>query len=269
MLHKSRTIGKNNEGHTIFLQGDTYIMKPVRSENKIAYIVLAFVLTALTVVVIATAVASRRAGKKYDETSGSDTAATTTAPETTNKQQDTEDAVITNNDEETSDIADNNDTEDKEEEVNAEPQLPNFQVPVIGVISKEHSVSALVFSVTMNDYRTHNGVDIATTDGADVHAVADGVVEELWQDPLMGYCISISHEGDALSIYKNLRPESISGLSAGDKVVAGQVIGSVGDSALIEIAEEPHLHFELKIGGVSVDPCDYIDFPAAEDTPEG
>lgn len=243
-------------------------MKPVRSENKIAYIVLAFVLTALTVVVIATAVASRRAGRRNDDASGSETVSTT-APETTNKQQETDAAVVTDDIEDTSDIADNIDTEDKEEEVNAEPQLPNFQVPAIGVISKEHSVSALVFSVTMNDYRTHNGVDIATTDGADVHAVADGVVEELWQDPLMGYCISISHEGDALSIYKNLRPESISGLSAGDKVVAGQVIASVGESALIEIAEEPHLHFELKIGGESVDPCDYIDFPEAEDAPEG
>lgn len=243
-------------------------MKPVRSENKIVYIVLAFVLTALTVVVIATAVASRRASRKNDDTSVSDTVLTTAA-ESTKKQKDTEDPVFTNDSEEESDIADNNNAEDEHEEVDAEPQLPNFQVPAVGVISKEHSVSALVFSVTMNDYRTHNGVDIATADGADVHAAADGVVEELWHDPLMGYCISISHEGDALSIYKNLRPESISGLSAGDKVVAGQVIGSVGESALIEIAEEPHLHFELKIGGASVDPRDYIDFPDTKDTPEG
>ena len=38
----------------------------------------------------------------------------------------------------------------------------------------------------------------------------------------------------------------------------GQVIGYVGDSALVEIAEEPHVHLEMKINGDYVDPLDYV-----------
>ena len=38
----------------------------------------------------------------------------------------------------------------------------------------------------------------------------------------------------------------------------GQTIGSVGDTSLTEIAEEPHLHFEIKVDGQYADPLDYI-----------
>ena len=43
-----------------------------------------------------------------------------------------------------------------------------------------------------------------------------------------------------------------------DKVEAGQLIGSVGDTAMIEIAEEPHLHMEMTVKGLQVDPLDYF-----------
>ena len=44
----------------------------------------------------------------------------------------------------------------------------------------------------------------------------------------------------------------------GDTVKSGEVLGAVGESALIEIAEEPHLHFALSVAGKSVNPLDYI-----------
>jgi murein DD-endopeptidase MepM/ murein hydrolase activator NlpD len=41
-------------------------------------------------------------------------------------------------------------------------------------------------------------------------------------------------------------------------VEAGQLLGSVGDTAMIEIAEEPHLHVEMTVKGIQVDPLEYF-----------
>ena len=110
----------------------------------------------------------------------------------------------------------------------------------------------------MNDYRVHLGVDINTADGASVVSVADGTVKKVWEDPLMGWCVAVSHSGDAVSIYKNLSSTLASAIKDGATVTAGQLIGTVGNSAMIEVAQEPHLHFELTVGGLQVDPADYF-----------
>lgn len=138
--------------------------------------------------------------------------------------------------------------------------LPDFLSPVSGVIAKSHSVEVPVYSLTMNDYRTHSGVDIAAEAGTSVRASAAGTVREIWDDPMMGKCISITHNGGAVSIYKNLSPEIPADIVPGSAVEAGAVIGTVGESALIETAEEPHLHFELQINGIAANPSDFMLF---------
>lgn len=138
--------------------------------------------------------------------------------------------------------------------------LPDFISPVSGVIAKSHSVEVPVYSLTMDDYRTHNGVDIAAEAGTAVRAAAAGTVKEIWDDPMMGKCLSITHSGGAVSIYKNLAAEIPSAITAGAAVEAGTVIGAVGESALIETAESPHLHFELQINGIDADPADFMLF---------
>lgn len=139
------------------------------------------------------------------------------------------------------------------------PTLPSFSVPVKGRIAKPHDNMTAVYSATMNDWRVHLGVDISTSIGADVRSSADGTVSQVWDDPLMGKCVSISHTGSGLSIYKNLAPELPASVTVGARVSEGDIIGAVGESAIIEIADEPHLHFELTVGGVHVDPLDYFD----------
>jgi murein DD-endopeptidase MepM/ murein hydrolase activator NlpD len=42
-------------------------------------------------------------------------------------------------------------------------------------------------------------------------------------------------------------------------VRSGQLIATVGDSAMIEVAQEPHLHFEMTVSDLSVDPLKYFD----------
>ena len=107
----------------------------------------------------------------------------------------------------------------------------------------------------------HLGVDISANLGDEVLAVADGVVTNVWDDPFMGTCVSIEHSGNAVSIYKNLDPEVADGIIIGASVTSGKVIGAVGESAMNELASEPHLHYELKVDGTHVDPKKHFKFP--------
>ncbi len=135
---------------------------------------------------------------------------------------------------------------------------PELSLPTSGKLSQIHSVDVQVFSQTMNDWRVHLGIDIATEENAQVFAAADGVVAQIWEDPMMGTCIAISHTGDCVTVYKNLAVETAAGIEIGSTVRAGQLIGTVGDTALLEIAEEPHLHMEMTVKGLAVDPLEYF-----------
>lgn len=164
------------------------------------------------------------------------------------------------------------DTE-KETETETEPTALtvadiDFKLPVDGEVLVACSLTTPMYSVTMNDYRTHSGVDITATVGDSVMSCADGVVSEIWEDPMMGTSVKITHEAGALSVYKNLAADLMDGIEVGASVAAGQVIGSVGDTALIECEEEPHLHFELMVDGEHVDPCEYIDIVSVSETYE-
>ena len=110
----------------------------------------------------------------------------------------------------------------------------------------------------MNDYRVHLGIDILTAEETPVYAVADGTVMQIWEDVRMGQCIAVKHNGDAVSIYKNVSAEFPNGIIEGATVRAGQQIATVGSTAMVEIADEPHLHFEMTVGGLSVDPLEYF-----------
>ena len=60
-------------------------------------------------------------------------------------------------------------------------------------------------------------------------------------------------------MYRNLSETPAQGIAAGVNVKAGQLIGNVGNSAMVEIGEEPHLHLEMTVNGAYVDPLDYFD----------
>ena len=139
-----------------------------------------------------------------------------------------------------------------------EEPVDSYLAPATGVVSKTHDDSLPVYSATMNDFRVHEGIDVATAQGADVLATARGTVSLIWSDPLMGQCLSIDHGNGVVSVYKNLSAELAEGITKDVKVVAGQKLGTVGDTALIESAEEAHLHFEMTYNGESVDPLSYI-----------
>jgi murein DD-endopeptidase MepM/ murein hydrolase activator NlpD len=137
-----------------------------------------------------------------------------------------------------------------------EPKL-SFIAPVAGNVSKEHSYEVPVFSTTLGEWRVHTGIDISCDEGASVFASEAGVVSGIYSDPMLGYTVEITHKNDIKTRYSNLAGGE-SELRVGDAVDVGDKIGVVGDSSVSELAEEPHLHFEVLLKGVKVNPMDYI-----------
>ncbi len=135
-----------------------------------------------------------------------------------------------------------------------EPVQQEYYYPVNGEILKKYSVDALVFSETLNDYRTHAGIDIEAETGSAVHAYTDGIILDVYDDPMMGKTVAISHDYDLVSYYMNLDNTLPEGIKKGVSVKAGDIIGAVGKTAIVEIGDDSHLHFELKVGGVKIDP---------------
>ena len=138
------------------------------------------------------------------------------------------------------------------------PVVLSFVMPVEGEISKKHSNETLVYSETMNDYRTHAGVDIIAPDGSTVVSVESGKITAIEKHPLWGNTVYVEHENGYKSCYKNLSDIIPEGIEVGSYVSRGGVIGSIGSSALVEIGEKPHLHFEMALNDKLVDPLEYI-----------
>ncbi len=145
-----------------------------------------------------------------------------------------------------------------DQNVNTQPVTPSYTLPVAGSVSKAFSNDILVYSETMNDYRVHNGVDLSATLGTPVKAFTDGIVLEIYNDPLMGCTLILDHGNETCSIYQNLSTQLPEGIAVGAQVKEGQVIAGVGETVLVEIAQEPHLHFEVTVNGKHVDPMSYF-----------
>ncbi len=215
------------------------------SRNRAAVVTFVVILLALTVV-LSVSIATNRAKKKYaiDETGTDGTPST----EQTNETEPTlEDGTV--------EAPTHNSTE---KPVSGEIEEFKLALPTSGTIAKGHDATIQVWSETMGDYRVHLGIDIATEDGAPVYAAADGTVSKIWDDALMGRCVAISHGGEVYTFYKNLDSTLSSGIKEGSAVKCGEKIGEVGNTAIAELADEPHVHIEMTVNGLAVDPRDYF-----------
>ncbi|MBO5222250.1 MAG: M23 family metallopeptidase [Clostridia bacterium] len=127
-------------------------------------------------------------------------------------------------------------------------------LPVSGTVGTDFSLTVPVFSETMNDWRVHQGIDFLTEGQIDVVAVADGVVEQVYIDELMGLTVEIVHADGTISVYQSLSGEAA--VIGGQEVRQGDVIGKSGNSADCECLVGDHLHFALVREGVYLDPND-------------
>ncbi len=128
--------------------------------------------------------------------------------------------------------------------------------PVRGEIERKYAVETLAYDVTMKDWRTHDGIDVLADKGTVVRAASDGTVESITQDDLYGTTVTIDHGNGLKSTYSNLADKPT--IKQGDTVSSGDVIGSVGATALCEVGQGSHVHIAMSKDGNSVDPTEYL-----------
>ncbi|MFR2570979.1 MAG: peptidoglycan DD-metalloendopeptidase family protein [Clostridia bacterium] len=183
---------------------------------------------------------------------------TTNTNNTSNKvNKNTKSKNITNNTNVNSSTSAKSTTTVPKEEKNAEQkQTLAFQKPVEGDIMQEYAQENLVYSKTLEEWTTHNGIDIKADKTTVVKAAEAGTVKSIKNDPRYGLTIVIEHDSTYQTVYSNLLTSEF--VVEGEKVEKGQSIGTVGNSAVFEVADEPHLHFEILKNSIQVDPNIYL-----------
>lgn len=144
--------------------------------------------------------------------------------------------------------------ETKEEEPKKEI---TFTMPVDGEIVRGFAKDSLVFSETLQEWIVHQAIDIKANSRDVVKSAAEGTVTAIKNDPRYGLTVIIEHGDGFKTVYSNLLTAEF--VVEGEQVKQGQTIGTVGSSSTFEIADEPHLHFEMLKDSVYVDPDIYID----------
>ena len=132
----------------------------------------------------------------------------------------------------------------------------SFEKPVEGDVVRDFAVDNLIYSETLQEWTTHTGIDIKADKTTVVKAAEAGTVKTIKNDPRYGLTIIIEHENGFQTVYSNLLSSEF--VVEGEKVEKGQSLGTVGNTAAFEIADEPHLHFEIIKDNVQVDPNIYL-----------
>lgn len=147
-------------------------------------------------------------------------------------------------------------------ETSAKPETrtetPNFsmETPCDGTLIAACSIDDLVYCETMDDWRTHNGIDIAGKVGDPVKAAESGVVSQVYKDDLLGVVVVVEHDNGMSSLYGNL--QSVDFIKVGSKVQKGDIIGGIGENGALEANLEPHLHFEVMSKGEYKNPQELL-----------
>ena len=128
--------------------------------------------------------------------------------------------------------------------------------PVSGDTVLDYAMETLCYNPTTRDWRVHNGIDIAAEAGTSVGAAADGTVYTVYEDETMGTTVVIRHDNGYMTKYASLSQEVA--VRAGQEVDAGEVIGTVGCTALLETAIGDHLHFSVTCNGEDMDPNHFL-----------
>ena len=186
--------------------------------------------------------------KTVEETASS--ISTTTPNESaTTKHNNTKTASENNTSETTNKKTENKTQEEPKKEI-------TFTMPVDGEIVRGFAKDTLVYSETLQEWIVHQAIDIKANSRDVVKAAAEGTVSAIKTDPRYGLTVIIEHDGGFKTVYSNLLTAEF--VVEGEKVKQGQTLGTVGSSATFEIADEPHLHFEMLKDSVYVDPTIYI-----------
>ena len=148
----------------------------------------------------------------------------------------------------------NSEQDSKKEEVII--QDPIFEKPVEGEIIKKFSNENLIYSETLKEWTTHMGIDISAELTTVVKASEEGTIKAIKNDPRYGITVIIEHVNGFETRYANLLTAEF--VKEGEEIKKGQTIGTIGNTAIFEIVDTPHLHFEILKNGEYIDPTQII-----------
>lgn len=126
--------------------------------------------------------------------------------------------------------------------------------PVVGLLNSSYGYRNHPVNGT---YSFHGGVDINANAGDPIAAFADGTVEYIGEDDSYGLYFQLDHGNGIKSFYAHCQGVCV---QTGQQVTMGETVAKVGSTGC---ATGPHLHLELKCGGLHVDPTYYLDFLSA------
>lgn len=127
-----------------------------------------------------------------------------------------------------------------------------FSKPLNGQIQKPYSIDKVIYSKTLELWKTHDGIDISSQIGENIKSIEKGTVEKVYDDSFYGTTVVIDHGQGYKSSYSNLNSKV--SVKEKQKVTKGQVIGKVSNTSIGEIKDEAHLHFTLFKDNNNVDP---------------
>lgn len=143
-----------------------------------------------------------------------------------------------------------NSTSSKQTQTTVKPL--SFSKPINGEVQKQYSIDKVIYSKTLELWKTHDGIDIAADIGTNVKSIEKGTIEKVYEDSFYGTTIIIDHGQGYKSSYSNL--DKNTSVKEKQTVNKGQVIGKISNTAIGEIKDEPHLHFTLFKDNNNVDP---------------
>lgn len=128
-------------------------------------------------------------------------------------------------------------------------------VVIGGRVVRPYSGEEMIYNPTTDDFRRHHGVDVCpdSQNKREVYAAFGGVVKEV--SPDSGKVVIADKDGNVEITYMSLGGISV---TKGSTVTAGQKIGTVGSTYMMEAADEAHVHIELRVFGEQKDPMDYF-----------
>lgn len=131
------------------------------------------------------------------------------------------------------------------------PYKSFYKYPMTETVLKGYS-EELSLDDTMGDYRAHSAVDFDGEIDEKVSAINDGLVLDVIKDSMYGTIVVIDHGGKLVARYCGLKSVSV---KKGKFVSIGEKIGTLGEIPC-EAGMKPHLHFETKVKGKTVNPLD-------------
>lgn len=126
----------------------------------------------------------------------------------------------------------------------------SFILPCEGKIIREYSPDVPVYCETMQDWRTHSGVDFLVKEDEDVLSVGKGRVSKVMASSVYGYIVEVDY-GELTARYCGMKQGECVGI--GQLLNKGDSVGKVGEIPCEAMAEK-HLHFEVIIDGEYADP---------------